>query len=397
MVASAKPKVAILHQGCVPNYRRGFFDALAAESGVDYVVFHGRPAPDSGLVTARKPYGFNNVEVRNLWIPVLGRFLVYQPVLRTILFGDFKAAVIGYEIKYLSNLVLLLLFKLRRRPVLFWGFGDHIESRPRTGIALQGLLYRMVRRAKQALLSASSGYLAYTEKGRQNLMRIGYPEDRVWVLRNTIDLAPQIGAWQRFQQHSKETLRKELGLPGAGPVLLYMGRLVAGKRVDELIEAVRSLNPGADENGVRLLVVGDGPARIDLETQAEGLSVVRFLGAQDPESDMIGKCFRVASAMAIPGYVGLAVNHAFAHGVPVITREHGDHRPEIEFVKHDRNGLIVPGDEAAFVASLRAFCDDPETMTRLSKGALETRTALGLETMVSAFHGAVTAVLKRAS
>ena len=54
------------------------------------------------------------------------------------------------------------------------------------------------------------------------------------------------------------------------------------------------------------------------------------------------------TAVVMPGKVGLAATHAFAHGVPVITREHGLHAPEVEYIESGRNGLIIAGNVEVF-------------------------------------------------
>ena len=48
------------------------------------------------------------------------------------------------------------------------------------------------------------------------------------------------------------------------------------------------------------------------------------------DSDTLSRIFRAGDALVIPGYVGLAVNHAFAHGLPVVTCQSPMHSPEIE-------------------------------------------------------------------
>jgi glycosyltransferase involved in cell wall biosynthesis len=102
---------------------------------------------------------------------------------------------------------------------------------------------------------------------------------------------------------------------------------------------------------------------------------------------------RIAAAVVIPGKVGLAVNHAFAHGVPVITRLSDLHAPEVEYIRPGHNGLIVPGDLDAFVDRVRCFVRSATERTRLAEGALRTREELTLTAMVRAFDGGVARAL----
>jgi glycosyltransferase involved in cell wall biosynthesis len=387
----AAPRVAILHQGCVPNYREAFFRRLAAVGARHYVVFHGDPEPGSGVVAAPPPFAFETVFVRNRFLRILGRRLVYQPVFRRIAFGGFDALVVGHEVKYVMNLVLVLWFRLAGKPVLFWGFGSGQdfwdEKRGPLGRAFTGL----VNRAKRALLRLASGYLVYTEGGVAALTRAGMPRDRISLLNNTIDLDDEILCHAEAGRLDRSDLRREFGLAPDAVVLTFVGRLLAGKRVEELIEAARELRAGGV--GVEIIIVGDGPQRLALEQAAGIAGWCHFLGAVH-DAPGIARIYRVSDALVIPGYVGLAVNRAFAHGVPVITMQSRWHSPEIDYVVDGGNGLILaPG--AGFREGLRRFAAERPLRDWLAQGALETRVKLDLGRMVSAFDSGVAAALAR--
>jgi glycosyltransferase involved in cell wall biosynthesis len=386
------PRIAILHQGCVPNYREAFFRRLAKNSGRDYVVFHGAPEPGSGVVAAQPPFAFNSEFVHNRFMRLLGRRLVYQPVFRRIAFGGFDALVIGHEVKYFMNLVLLCWFRLLGKPVLFWGFGTGQdfwdEKRGTAGRAFTLL----VNAAKRLLARSASGYLAYTESGIANIERAGMPRDHIAVLNNTIDLDAEIAFHATAQSLDRAALRRDLGIAPDAIVFTFVGRLLAGKKVDDLIRAVASLRgEGVD---VETIIVGDGPERGALEAVAGGAPWCHFRGAVH-DVDGIGLIYRASDALVIPGYVGLAVNRGFAHGMPIITMASDLHSPEIDYVEDGANGLILaPGD--GFVAGLRRFALDEALRQRLARGALATRDKLDLGRMVAAFDGGVAAALTRA-
>src|SRR5262249_37233513 len=150
------------------------------------------------------------------------------------------------------------------------------------------------------------------------------------------------------------------GLRPDSTVFVYIGRLVQFKRVDQLIEAVQQVNRTRPaESAIETIIIGDGPLDEELKAQAGGDPSIHFLGALPPNIE-IARCLRVASGVAIAGAIGLLVNHAFAHGKPVITRAHDGHGAEIEYVAHGENGLIVPGDIDAFAAALAEFAESAE-------------------------------------
>src|SRR5690606_25789167 len=52
--------------------------------------------------------------------------------------------------------------------------------------------------------------------------------------------------------------------------------------------------------------------------------------------------FLISSVFLMPGLVGLAVLDCFALGVPLITTQHNNHSPEIDYLENNFNGIIVP-------------------------------------------------------
>jgi glycosyltransferase involved in cell wall biosynthesis len=385
------PRIAILHQGCVPNYRQAFFDRLAAIRSRHYVVFYGEPEPGSGVVAAKPPFAFESEFVRNRFLRLLGRRLVYQPVFRRVAFGGYDVLVIGHEVKYFMNLALLFWFRLAGKPVLFWGFGSGQDFWDEKRGPLGRAFTRIVNAAKRFLVRSASGYLAYTESGVANIVRAGMKRERIRVLNNTIDLDEEIAFHGKAQRLDRDSLRRGWGIATDSVVFTFVGRLLAGKRVEDLIRAVKALR--ADGVNAETIIVGEGPERAALESAAFGSPWCHFLGAVH-DVDGISRIYRASDALVIPGYVGLAVNRGFAHGMPVITMASDLHSPEIDYVEAGANGLILaPGDH--FGAGLRLFAEDAGLRERLAQGALATRDKLDLGRMVAAFDDGVAAALTR--
>ncbi len=131
--------------------------------------------------------------------------------------------------------------------------------------------------------------------------------------------------------------------------LIVTARLVPEKGVDVLLEAIR--DPRLAD--VSLVIVGDGPARSALETQAAPLlERVRFAGwASDP-----GPYVQAADAMVLPSRregLPISVLEALVQGRPVIASRVGG-IPEV--VDHGLTGLLVPpGDARALADALVEF------------------------------------------
>jgi len=387
------PRVAILHQGCVPNYRDAFYRRLAAISNRRYVVFHGDPEPGSGVVAAAQPYAFAHVPVRNRFLKIAGRTLVYQPVFSRIAWRKYDAIVVGHEVKYFANIGLVLWFRLLGKPVLFWGFGTGQDAWDEKRGVLGKFFTRLLNRAKASWTRRASGFMAYTASGAAAVARAGMPLAHVTVLNNTIDLDAEIAGHARALGFDRSELRREFGIAPDATVFTFVGRLLAGKKVEELIRAVRKIRRGNSSTDIEVLIVGGGPEQVRLEAEATGDAWCHFLGAVH-DTEAISRIFRASDALAIPGYVGLAVNRGFAHGLPVITIRSDWHSPEIDYVRHGVNGLILAAGEN-FEDGLAQFAADPDFRAHLRQGALATRETLDLGRMVAAFDGAVAEALAR--
>jgi glycosyltransferase involved in cell wall biosynthesis len=360
---------------------------LATRPAVEYVVFHGSPPPGSGFTAAPQPYAFPNVHVANRWATVGGRRVVWQPVLRRIAGGGFAGAVLGVELKFLANVGLVPLLKARGKAVVLWGQGgEKAEDRGALGDALSA-------RAKRAWTRAADAYLVYTAGGAARLQAAGLPADRIHVVNNTLDMDGQIALHARAQRLDPAAVRYELGLRTDSVVLLYLGRVYREKRLEELLELVAALRARAGLPPVEAVVAGDGPA-LEQARAAHPTDGVHFLG-DVRDQERLARVLRIASALVIPGKVGLAVNHAIAHGLPTITRESDLHAPEVEYIEHGRNGLVVPGSFDDFVAAVADTVAHPDTLDALAQGARSSRARLSLAAMVDAFDTGVRSGLAR--
>jgi glycosyltransferase involved in cell wall biosynthesis len=131
--------------------------------------------------------------------------------------------------------------------------------------------------------------------------------------------------------------------------VLAVGRLVAHKRFDVLVRALR----GRSE---RLVVVGDGPELAALRLGAP--TNVTFAGGVD--DDELARLLRGARALVHPApeEFGIAMVEALAAGVPVIAPRAGG---ALEIVDDGRTGRLLDAvTPAAVGAALDTLIHDPE-------------------------------------
>ena len=126
----------------------------------------------------------------------------------------------------------------------------------------------------------------------------------------------------RMTEEERKNRRAALGIPDDHVVLINLGRLGTEKNLQELIElfaVARAHNPN-----LTLLIVGDGPARKDLEETAAHMGVaehVIFTGMVEPSQVhkyyQLGDVFVSASTSETQG---LTYIEAAANGLPLLCR-----------------------------------------------------------------------------
>lgn len=152
----------------------------------------------------------------------------------------------------------------------------------------------------------------------------------------------------RFRSHE---WRQSIGLQPHETLLLYTGRLATEKRLELLVKAVRGL-----EN-VRLVLVGDGPARTLLERQMVGMPV-HFAGFLS--GDALATAYASADLFVFPSDTetfGQVIQEAMASGLPVVAAGTGGAR---DVVADGQTGILfTPGDVATLRTQIARLLADP--------------------------------------
>lgn len=141
-----------------------------------------------------------------------------------------------------------------------------------------------------------------------------------------------------------DSLRRQWGVGGDGRVLLYVGRLAAEKNLELLLRAYAAMQPF--DPGLRLLLVGDGPLRKELQQRAPDA----LFAGQRTGADLAAH-YASADLFVFPSLTetfGNVTPEAMASGLPVLAF---DHAAAGHLIEHGANGWVAPyGDADRFVA-----------------------------------------------
>ena len=355
-----------LQQRVLPAYRVPFFERLAAVCEGGLQVFAGEPRRDEAILQASKMRPDLFSRAKNIHILRGTLYLCYQKnMLSWLQAWDPRVLILEANPRYLANWRAMRWMRMRSRPIIGWGLGA-----PPPGGALA-----QVRRAfRKRFLGHFDALIVYSTLGAEQYRRSGVREECIFVAPNAAAAVPP-------------PLKPRKVKPRDDLHVLFVGRLQARKRVDNLLRACAVL-----ETPPALTIVGDGPARGDLEQLSQRVyPQARFVGAQQGEA--LEAYFRKADLFVLPGTGGLAVQQAMAHGLPVIVAE-GD-GTQNDLATPDNGWLVPPGNLDVLIAALRQAISDPERLRSLGKESHRLASErFNIENMASAFVRALNAVTR---
>jgi len=227
---------------------------------------------------------------------------------------------------------------------------------------------RLKRRAHRWLYRASagrvSGVIAVSERVRDAVVReLGPMRGRLTTLANAVDVG-------RFQgSGDRAALVRELAVEEGSELLLVVGRLTEQKGHVHLLEAMHRIV--AERPRARLLVVGEGELRAELEASARATGLadrVHFLGAREDVPLLLASVDLFVLPSLWEG-LSIALLEAMAAALPVVaTAVSGTDQAMVP----GETGLVVPPGEAeALARAVVELLDDPARARALGHRARE--------------------------
>jgi sugar transferase (PEP-CTERM/EpsH1 system associated) len=182
--------------------------------------------------------------------------------------------------------------------------------------------------------------------------REGFPDDRVRVIRNGID----VQAYRPAGLSTRPEIRTRA---------IHVARLNAVKDQATLLRAIPKIVAAVP--AFTLEIVGDGPERASLEALARELGIaerVHFLGFRDDIPARLAESGLFILSSKSEG-VSLTLLEAMAAGLPIVATRVGGN-PEV--VDEGRSGLLVPsGNPEALADAVIQLMTDPDLASRFGR------------------------------
>lgn len=365
----------------VPAYRVPILNQLNEALDNNLVVCAGSLPQNSPVLkaTATQEKKYETIHLQNhFWIGDKIHFQNFHPAFEKY---PYPGVVLAEESPRSITLPFLLR-EARRRGAgrALWGI---FYSFNRPFSRTHPLQYYRLRMAGSVEACA-----CYTNGVRERLL--GFVDSsNLFVAQNTLDTDRLFSLYDALIKEGRSSVRERLEIPVDDAVLVFTGQLRRDKGTRDLLEVFRRIQTLRDAT---LIVIGDGEERDPMNeiVAADGIEKVRFLGSVPLLKDSAPYIF-AADAMLIPGYVGLAANHALCLGVPLITQAAPEgipfHAPEIEYIINGENGIISERDLDSLEQSVAEVLKD---RNHFSANAIEfAREYLTSQRMVRGLVGAI--------
>jgi glycosyltransferase involved in cell wall biosynthesis len=272
---------------------------------------------------------------------------------------------------YPADILAALLRPVTRTPIVVAGRRNLAELGGRTS-AIDRRVGTLAESGIDAIV-ANSAAVAADVMARE---RVG--QSKLRVIRNGVELTDPL------PEAARAAKRRSLGIPDDAMLVGCLANYRPVKRLDVLVDAFASV--AATNPGARLLLVGEGEARRQLEDQIRSLglgSVVTLHGTELQPRDLIG-CFDLVVQSSASEGLPNALLEAAAAGRPIVATAAGGTG---EIVIDGKTGLLVPtNDKAALATAINRAVQDPELRSGLGRAAREhVATTFGMDRFVAEF------------
>jgi glycosyltransferase involved in cell wall biosynthesis len=300
--------------------------------------------------------------------------------------NNFDAVISHMSYTRATFWIAYLAARTKRIPFIFGTDASSIQPRDASKLKLAAKKFIW-----PAVFSLAGQILTASSTGRDMMISLGFPADRVSMTLDTVD-----NDWWLAQANAidRDESRKQLGFLPHEKIILFCAKVQPWKRPLDLLHAFAS----AAIPNAKLVFAGDGAQRDELEREATALNVadrVQFLGFVNQSH--LPALYKSADLMVIPSSYepfGLVVNESMLCGCPVVASDRvGAVR---DLITHGETGYVYPcGDIPAFSKTISEALRNPAALASIQTNALAKIRAWSPQASADALVVAVEAAIAR--
>lgn len=246
------------------------------------------------------------------------------------------------------------------RPILVHTFHGHVLE-GYFGSAKSAAFTRIER----VLAKRTDALIGVSQATVDDLIRLGVAEPSRF---RVVPLGLALEQFSAIDPGMRAGARAKLAISESDVLCTFVGRIVPIKRVDLLLEAL-SLAHARDDR-VKLLVVGDGESRPELERQAARLGIAAAVSFVGYRSDLAALWAASDIAVLSSANEGTPVSliEAGAAAVPAVATDVGGVR---ETVSPEASVIAAPGNAEALAEGILSFAGDANRRKHAGRVARE--------------------------
>jgi len=330
----------VIVQPYVPQYRVPFFDSLVTrllDNNIDCRVLAGRPA---GAQAARGDSGTADwlVQVEGRTHKIAGRSV--QSIGNSREWLTANGVIVGLAATSPDSYRAIVAGRLRKNlRVGVWGHGRSYVTK---GTPVDDYL-----RTRQ--MKSADQVFAYTPSGASYVVDRGVNASRVTTVMNTIDTRGLVQAADAITDAEVLDFTATHGLV-KGKTLAFIGGLDETKRIrflSQTLDLLWDLDPE-----IRLIVGGRGAEEELLAPSAARGQTIQLGFVGNREKALIGA---TASAIVMPGRIGLVAVESLTLNVPILTTTWPYHAPEFDYLTEGESVYSFGNDVQTYSARIGQF------------------------------------------
>jgi len=224
-------------------------------------------------------------------------------------------------------------------------------------------------------INESDGVTTVSESLKRETLELFDVKKEIMVIPNFVDFS-------RFSKKPKDHFRKVIA-PNGEKMIIHTSNFRKVKRVGDVVRMFQKIN---EKTPSRLLLIGDGPERINIEMLCRELniaSLITFLGKQEAVEEILSICDLFILPSEHESF-GLAALEAMACELPVISSNTGG-IPEL-MIDGVTGFMSNVGDVEKMANDALLILEDAETLKRFKSNALARAREFSIDTVLPQYE-----------